>query len=174
MSLLEYEKDLHAELGYRTAGRREVSQREWFSLRGNHDEVAPNPKAFKKLVARLRVKKWVSENPEKRRTIANRYAAKSGVIARITELSRKRARDKFRAAGLVVTCEECGSRFCPIFPQRGNRPRRFCDINCTARAWQRARRRVAGAKETGCRNCMEQGHNARRCAGGATSARGAG
>lgn len=50
--------DIHAELGYRTAGRREVWQREWFSLRGDPTEPAPTPKDFKKLVARLRTAAW--------------------------------------------------------------------------------------------------------------------
>lgn len=162
MSRAEYEEDLHSELGYRTAGRREISQREWFSLRGTPDEAAPTPKAFHALVNRLRVKKWVKDNPEKRKAIANRYAAKPGVVARIVNLARQRRAARFRAEAKVITCDECGAQFCLVFPQRGNRPRRFCDVNCTARAWQRKKRRDSGVKETGCRVCGGVGHNARR------------
>ncbi len=165
MSRAEYEEDLHAELGYRTAGRRELSQREWFSLRGDANEVAPNPKAFAKLVAGLRVKKWVRANPEKRKAIANRYAHKPGIIPAMIEKARQRRAKAFKAEATAIVCKECGAEFCPVSARwrSGNRKREFCTINCTARFWQRTKRRKAGARVTACRKCREPGHNSRTC-----------
>jgi hypothetical protein len=161
VSRQEYEEDLHAELGYRTAGRRELSQREWFSLRGEVHEVAPNPKAFEKLIAGLRAKKWAKENPDRRAAIAKRYFTKPQVAARQLALARKRRRDRFRMSNPVTTCPECKVEFCVIAPKRG-KAKRFCGVNCTARAYQRARRRVAGARATCCGVCGQLGHNSRR------------
>lgn len=162
MSRLEYEEDLHAELGYRTAGRREIYQREWFSLRGTPDEAAPTPKAFDALVNRLRVKKWAKENPEKRKVIANRYALKPENLDKSLAGARRRRRARFIATNPVVTCVGCGVEFCPTKPPRGGHPRRFCTDLCSARHLQRNQRRAAGVRETSCSMCGGSGHNARR------------
>jgi hypothetical protein len=71
----EHAEDLHAELGYRTTGRREIAQREWFSLRGDVGEVAPNPKAFKVLAKRLEKLRSRRKKPEKYRAATLAYYA---------------------------------------------------------------------------------------------------
>lgn len=158
---IEYQEDLHAELGYRTAGRREIAQREWFSLRGEADEAAPTPKAFDALVNRLRVKKWTAENPDKRAAIARRYYAKPHVTERQLALARKRRFDAWIAAGPTRACAECCVEFCPIAPKRGIE-RKFCTTNCEARQHQRRRRRANGSRAIRCSVCGDAGHNARR------------
>lgn len=144
MSRAEYEEDLQAELGYRTAGRREIAQREWFSLRGEAGEIAPNPKAFAKLVNVLRVTKWAKANPEKRKVIANRYAAKPGVSSHQAAMSKKRRHEAFHAAAPVIVCAECGVAFCPIAPPRGGKPRKYCTVACMLR--ERYQRITPGAR----------------------------
>jgi hypothetical protein len=158
----EQQDDLHDELGYRPAGRREIALRDWFSLRGEPTEVAPTPAAFGKLVNRLRVKKWVKENPEKRKTIANRYALKPENLKKSNAGRRRRRRARFIATNPVVTCAECSVQFCSTKPPRGGHPRRFCTELCCARNLQRKQRRAKGERETSCTVCKESGHNARR------------
>jgi hypothetical protein len=161
MSRDDYEEDLHAELGYRTAGRREISQREWFSLRGEVGEAAPNPKAFDALINRLRVKKWAKENPERQRSRNLRYALKPQNSARNSANARKRRRARFVKDARVIVCADCGVEFCEAKP-RGGLPRRFCSDVCGTRAVQRERRRASGQPMLHCRICGEAGHNARR------------
>jgi hypothetical protein len=158
---IELQDDLHDELGYREAGRREVALREWFTLRGEKTEVAPTPKAFGALVNRLRVKKWVKENPEKRAAISKRYFTKKGVADRQLELARKRRHDRWKASNPIVVCSGCSVEFCPMAPKRGVQ-RQFCTTNCEARCHQARQRRKAGAKATCCGICGCEGHNARR------------
>lgn len=100
--------------------------------------------AFKKVVNRLRAKKWARENPEKRRAIANRYARKPGVSARQVALSKKRRHARHRAAAPVVTCAECRVEFCATKPQRGGRPRKYCSTACMQR--ERYQRITPGAR----------------------------
>jgi hypothetical protein len=157
----EYENDLQAELGYRTAGRRELSQREWFSLRGEPGEAAPNPKAFDALVNRLRVKKWQKENPDKHRIASLRYALTPRGRQVNAGNARKRRRARFIADARVIVCADCGVQFCEAKP-RGGVPRRFCSDVCGTRFVQRERRRAAGQPMLRCRICGEAGHNARR------------
>jgi len=107
----EYEEDLHAELGYRLSGRREVAQREWFSLRGDPNEVAPTPKAFKKLVARLRTAAWrkVPGNLERlsawRKTPASRAVDRLACKARYWRTSAKKHK---RVPHLCGICRQSG------------------------------------------------------------------
>ena len=69
----EYAEDLHAELGYRTVGQREVSQREWYSLRGDIGEAAPSPQAFKAMAKRLEKLRSRRRRPDVYRAAALRY-----------------------------------------------------------------------------------------------------
>ena len=137
---------LDAERGYSERGEREVRLREWFSLR---DENGAGPKEFEKVVNRLRVKKWVKENPERRQAIALRYARKPESKARQRELGVKRRRARWIAAKSHVTCAGCGVEFCSVVAARGNVGRKFCTDNCQARTAYRAKH--PGAKQRGVR-----------------------
>jgi len=132
----EHAEDLHAELGYRTAGQREVRQREWFTLRGEADEPLPTPKAFARKIAVLRAVKWQRENPERRKVIANRYAQKPENAKHSIDLARERRQRAHREAAEVFTCAtaDCGAQFCLVpWAKRGGRPQRFCSGACQAR-----------------------------------------
>lgn len=132
----EREEDLHAELGYRTAGQREVSLREWFSLRGSAEEPLPTPKAFERKIAVLRAVKWQRENPERRKAIANRYARKPENAKHSIDLARERRHRARREAAEVITCAtaDCGAQFCLVpWAKRCGLPPRFCSVACQAR-----------------------------------------
>lgn len=108
-SAAEQAEDLHAELGYRHAGRREVRVREWFSLRGDPGEAAPTPKAFKRLVLQLRNAR---HNPA-------RHAALKLVR---TE----------RRHGQVFACAVCAVEWCAIGTYRNGTVPRVCSPSCWA------------------------------------------
>lgn len=136
----EREEDLHAELGYRTAGHREVSLREWFSLRGEKDEPLPTPKAFAVAVNRLRALKWARENRERHYANIARYQAQPRVRARSNEKQTERRRERYGARpDVLFSCEECGVQWCKTPWVRGPR-RRFCGQNCQKRARNRVLR----------------------------------
>lgn len=85
---------------------------------------------FGKLVNRLRVKKWAKANPDKRRKIANRYAAKPDVRARQDARARQERLAEHRSK--VVVCQECGVELCEVKPRKGM-PRRWCTNACFQR-----------------------------------------
>lgn len=133
----EYAEDLHAELGYRTTGQREVRAREWFSLRGEANEPLSTPKAFEKKIATLRATKWAKENPERRKTNANRYANKPENSKHSVDLARERRQQRHRGEAKVFTCADvdCRLQWCLVpWAKRGGRPQRFCSATCCARA----------------------------------------
>jgi len=130
-------EDLHAELGYRTAGQREVRQREWFSLQGDKDEPIRTPREFATVVNRLRVLKWVRENRDKHNAKVRRYQAKPGVRKHLNELQNERRRKSYGTRVEVLACAECGAQWCKVPWVRGKR-RVFCGQNCQKRAWSRA------------------------------------
>lgn len=111
----EHADDLHAELGYRSSGRREVRVREWFSLRGEPTEAAPTPRAFKQLVAQLRNGR---HNPP-------RHAAMK--LARALE-----------RRGHVFTCSVCGAEWCAI----GKHPNGTVPKVCSRDCWKIRRRGI--------------------------------
>lgn len=125
----EHAEDLHAELGYRTTGQREIRQREWFSLRGEASEPIPTPREFAKVVNRLRAKKWAKENPERRKEIARRYYQKPDKKARQLELAAKRYKARQRTEARVFTCRECSAEFCKAPWTKGPLPN-FCRDAC--------------------------------------------
>lgn len=95
--------DLHAELGYRTSGLREIKQRDWFSLRGDPNEPLPTPAKFDSLVRRLYAKKWKEAHPDRWRAYRLKHEAKpSRKAARVEKERRRRLRRK--AAGLCISC----------------------------------------------------------------------
>ena len=143
----EHTEDLHAELGYRTAGQREVRQREWFSLRGNADEPLPTPKAFTRKVAVLRAVKWNREHRERHREHANRYALKPENSKRSIDNARERRHRQHRKEAKVYTCaaDDCRLQWCLVpWARCGGRAMRFCSQACCARA--KYRRTHPGAK----------------------------
>lgn len=156
----ELTEDRAAELGYRETGQREVSLRDWFSLR-EPGTVAETPREFAKVVNRLRVRKWAKANPERRRAIANRYALKPENLTRSMELARARRYELHKKKPPIV-CTECGVLFCAAKAARGSYKREFCTNRCQAANEQRRKRRAVGARETSCRACGESGHNSRR------------
>lgn len=133
MNASEYEEDLHAELGYRTTGRRELAQREWFSLRGEVGEAAPSPKAFKKLINVLRATKWIRENRERfNARSAKRMRDRPAEVKRaaMAEQNEKR-RAAYRANPRVIVCKECGAAFCRVpWAQSRGVPAKFCGPRC--------------------------------------------
>ena len=135
----EHAENLHAELGYRTSGQREVRQREWFSLRGDANEPLPTPKAFAAMVNRLRVKKWVRENREKHNAKTRRFQAKPGIRDRMNRQQNVRRRKAGQFSMDVHTCPVCQAKWCKVPWVRGV-ARIFCGQNCQKRAWNRARR----------------------------------
>lgn len=54
---------LHAELGYRSTGLRELSLREWASLRDGDDRFAKTPAEFERLIGKLRSKAYRAKVP---------------------------------------------------------------------------------------------------------------
>ena len=133
----EREEDLHAELGYRTAGQREVRQREWFSLRGDPNEPIPTPGEFAKVVDRLRVVRWQKANPEKKRAKALRYYYKPDKKARQQAYAKKRYQEKSRderkrVPARIFVCRECQAEFCKAPWSRGPAPV-FCREACYSR-----------------------------------------
>lgn len=136
-SRAEREEDLHAELGYRTAGQREVRQREWFSLRGKPGEPIATPREFAKVVNRLRVLKWQKANPQKKRANGLKYSRKPEKRSRQLTLSAKRYQERRReerqrADAVVFTCRECEVMFCKAPWTKGPSPN-FCQNACYQR-----------------------------------------
>lgn len=130
----EHAEDLHAELGYRTAGQREVRQREWFSLRGEADEPLPTPQAFKRHIDVLRAKRWAKAHPERylelHRAWARRHSAQE-----VAKVKRWRHR-KTKARVFVCASRECGVSWCrvPFGRLRGGNMRpKFCSVRCRNR-----------------------------------------
>jgi hypothetical protein len=132
----EREEDLHAELGYRTAGQREVAVREWFSLQGEKGEPIPTPREFAKVVNRLRVKKWIRENRKRHNAKVMRYQSKPGVRQHMNEMQNERRRKSYGERAEVLACKECGVEWCKAPWVRGVR-RIFCGQNCQKRARHR-------------------------------------
>jgi hypothetical protein len=157
----ELEEERAAELGYRTAGAREVALRDWFSVQVEGEKAGD----FEKLVNRLRVKKWTKANPERKKQHARRYYHSSPEIGRRqTARARQRRLERHRAKP-PVSCASCGVLFCNVHPKRGIQ-RRYCTNACEARAHQAAARRAAGRRATRCGRCRGLGHNTRTCADG--------
>ena len=132
-----------AELGYRTAGARELGLRDWMSMQGEPGEAAPSPKAFQSLINVLRAKKWAKANPVRRLEILRSY----GKRHRAKETVRVKAWRHARIRALVVTCgnPECGGQWCCV-PGGQHRGRRilYCSPGCFNRArYLRAKNRAA-------------------------------
>ncbi len=126
----EREADLHAELGYRTAGQREVAVREWFSLQGERDEPLPTPRAFEKKILVLRAKKWAKANPERRAEISRAWAHRNAA-AKVEQVKRWRHR-KTKEKVFVCATPGCDVSWCrvPFGRLRGNIRPKFCSPSC--------------------------------------------
>lgn len=136
----EDHEDIDAERGYSTVGGREQRLRDWFALH----EAGEKAGDFEKLVNRLRVKKWTSANPERKRQHANRYYHKSPEIGRRqTARARQRRAAKYRAAAPVITCAECHVEFC-VISLKGAQKRKYCSRTCMMR--ERYQRITPGAR----------------------------
>jgi len=136
-----------AELGYRSAGARELALRDWMALRGDPDEVAPTPRDFAVLVNRLRASKWAKDNPAKANARSVRWQKQHR--DKVRAAARRRLFKKWIAtAGKGIACVCCGVLFCEARPRRG-RGRKFCTRAChnrfSAREWYRLHRK-AGAR----------------------------
>lgn len=154
----ESQERTDAERGYRTAGARELSLRDWLAMQGDPDEPAPTPKAFKKLTDRLRAKKWYHENKDgprgeeirRRNSAAGRAWTKAhrALCNKRQNARRRRAWIEKNAAG--IHCGDCGLWFCEAFPKKGRR-RQFCSRACQnrycTRMWARRASIRRGAKQ---------------------------
>jgi hypothetical protein len=140
----EREKDLHAELGYRTAGQREVSLREWFSLQGEKGEPLATPKAFASAIAVLRAKRWAKNNPERKAEISRRWAH-AHAAEKVVQVKRWRHR-KTKARVFVCASPECDVSWCRVPSGRlhGNIRIKFCSARCRNRAKYLRRGAVSG------------------------------
>lgn len=95
---------------------------------------------FAKLVAVLRAKKWAQENPEQRKAIANRYAAKPEARAQALQLAKER---RARKPIPVLVCSECAALFIKAGRKGGTVPK-FCSTACYSR--NRYQRLTPGAR----------------------------
>ena len=121
-----------------------------------------------RLVALVRSLKWQHDNPERRRAIARKYAAKPDVRARQIQANKRRRHARHRAEGQVFTCqlEGCGAQFCRVPGVRGlGLHPRFCRPAHYV-IW-RTRQKADPAKRRACSLCGGKGHNRRRCPRGA-------
>lgn len=157
--MTELQESREAEQGYGEIGARELRLREWASLRGERDEPAPTPLAFKRLVWRLQAKKyWRAKNPEsKAKIIAYRKAwaevhkeqYRAAVNAakrrrrahpeiRAEEAAEKRARravkTRARRDATVYSCAVCGVQWSPVGGRLPSRPPKYCTQPCRSRA----------------------------------------
>lgn len=83
---------LHAELGYRSAGLRELSMREWASLRDDTDAFAKTPAEFERLIGRLRGKAYRQKVPasvRRERAKQNRPALEARRAKKAQQLAAK-------------------------------------------------------------------------------------
>lgn len=151
----ERAEDLHAELGYRLTGAKEVRQREWFALRGDPDEAAPTPRAFAKLVESLRNKKyWRAKSREQRQAIhasrrrwadehraaylaiVRRRNAKVKATPRLyakkiaAQKARRDQEKRRRREATVYTCQGCGATWCPAGDRLPCRTPKWCSNRC--------------------------------------------
>jgi len=84
-----------AESGYRYVGERELREREWADLRGDADEIAPDPESFEKLCALLAAGDLTIVNNPKALKTACRSPKKTGLrMSRKEQLERKREQGK--------------------------------------------------------------------------------
>jgi hypothetical protein len=154
----EDREKVDAELGYRTAGARELSLRDWMTLLGDADEPAPTPRAFKKLTDRLRAKNWyhthkadddAGERKERNNARARAWTKANRSLCNKRQNKRRRAIWKAKA-GAGIHCGDCGVWFCEARPRKGPR-RLFCSRACQnrtcAREWHRAASIRRGAKQ---------------------------
>lgn len=124
---------------------KEAAMRDWRHRKEERD--------FAKLVNRLRVRRWVRENPERRRTYAREYARLPD------QLEKRRAWKAKRRAKLrretVYTCESCGSQWCRVPWMQPRSNTRFCSNRCVKRAARAAegRRKALEAVPRACSEC---------------------
>jgi hypothetical protein len=130
----ERDDDLHAELGYRTAGQREIAMREWYSLQGERGEPLATPRAFESAVAVLRAKRWAKNNPERKREISRSWAHRNAAakVAQVKRWRHKKTREKV----FVCATPDCNVSWCrvPFGRLRGNMRQKFCSPSCRDRA----------------------------------------
>jgi hypothetical protein len=152
------QEKVDAERGYRTAGARELSLRDWMALQGDPEEPAPTPKAFKRLTDRLRAKNWYhdhkgDEGYEARRQ-RNNASGRTWTKANrklCNQRQNKRRRAAWRArASAGIKCADCRVWFCEARPRKGPK-RLFCGRACqnryNTRMWQRRASLRRGAKQ---------------------------
>lgn len=134
MRSAEHAEDLHAELGYRTTGQREVRQREWFSLRGEANEPLPTPDAFKRHIDVLRAKRWAKANPERSRELKRAWAGRhvAQEVAKVKRWRHRRTKEKV----FVCATPGCEVSWCrvPFGKLRGNMRMKYCSPICRGRA----------------------------------------
>lgn len=143
MSRDEYAEDLHAELGYRTAGQREVRQREWFSLRGEADEPLPTPAAFEKAVRALVVKRWKRTHRERTRELNRSWAHANREKANANVQRWRQRRRKAEARVYVCARLGCDVTWCRVpFAVASNARQLYCSASCSNRERKRRARRA--------------------------------
>ena len=164
----EAEEDRAAELGYRTAGARELAMRDWLSLQGERGEVAASPRDFKRLVWRLQQRKYWKAKPADRKRRIQEYRRQwalahaeavrksaikckrrrrrlktPGFIREMAARKAKRKAEQFqRRASTVFACVVCGAEWCIAPPRelpKGQKPK-YCSQPCRSRAnWLRSK-----------------------------------
>jgi endogenous inhibitor of DNA gyrase (YacG/DUF329 family) len=111
--------------------------------------------AFDRLCAVLRVRKWVAENPERRRRNAREHARR--VRADPERREELNARERARRAARpprTLKCKQCGAEF-PWKPKGGQRPH-YCSDRCGQRfryLEKTAEKRKTAPELVECRQC---------------------
>lgn len=122
---------VEAERGYRLAGERAWRLGEWLALRDRDG----GPREFRRLLSKLRARKWSAENPERRRELRRKYNRTAKGRAKRLEHDRLVRRRRWTMARAARACACCGVRFCPISQSRDRGDGvRFCTPRCRRRA----------------------------------------